>query len=63
VILIDFGFEEIMTKLKYDRELYVLKLDNNLFDVFRLPNHYPAFMELFIIYNTAIKVLSMKNCF
>jgi hypothetical protein len=60
---LDFGFEEIMTKLKYDRELQTLKLDNNLFDVYRLQNHYPAFMELFIVFNTTIKVLSMKNCF
>jgi hypothetical protein len=52
-----------MTKLKYDRELQTLKLDNNLFDVYRLQNHYPAFMELFIVFNTTIKVLSMKNCF
>ncbi len=52
-----------MTKLKYDRELQKLKLDSNLFDIFRMSNHYPAFMELFIIYNTTLQVLSLKNCY
>jgi len=52
-----------MTKLKYDRELQKLKLDSNPFDIFRPSNHYPAFMEQFILYNTKVEVLSMKRCF
>jgi hypothetical protein len=49
-----------MSKLKHDRELLKLYLDKNPFDLGYIPNHYPVFMEIFILFNSTIEVLSMR---
>ena len=55
------GLETLLSRLKLDKDLERLWLDGNCMQRNRIPGNYPTFIEIFLLQNSVIKVLSLRG--